>query len=269
MGGNLAGIPVVILLFGGTSESAPIALALAEAGVRVFVSLATDVDCNCGTHRLISVRRGPLTEGEIAELIRTSGIRIVIDATHPYAKGIQDNAKSAAQKTGCRYLRYNRPSTLQPNSDVIRAASHDEAALRACGFGKPVLLTTGSKVLAPYIQASKEMNVPLYARILDCKESEVAWKTAGLAPEALIVGRGPFSIEENRRVIRERGIGVLVTKDSGEAGGFREKIEAARLERCMVVVVDRPSVAVSVDSFASVDDLIAAILQPEFKEHFY
>ncbi|MBI2437234.1 MAG: precorrin-6A/cobalt-precorrin-6A reductase, partial [Lentisphaerae bacterium] len=50
---------------------------------------------------------------------------------------------------------------------------------------------------------------------------------------------GPFSLEENRALIRRFGVGVLVTKDSGAAGGFQAKQEAARLEGCLLVVVGR------------------------------
>ena len=53
-------------------------------------------------------------------------------------------------------------------------------------------------------------------------------------------GRGPFSVKENRRQIRAFGIGVMVTKDSGRAGGTPEKLDAARLENCQVIVVHRP-----------------------------
>jgi precorrin-6A/cobalt-precorrin-6A reductase len=45
---------------------------------------------------------------------------------------------------------------------------------------------------------------------------------------------------ENRATIRKYGIGVVLTKDSGTAGGVPEKLEAARLEGCRVVVVRRP-----------------------------
>ncbi len=53
--------------------------------------------------------------------------------------------------------------------------------------------------------------------------------------------RGPFSVEENRRQLRAFGIGVLVTKDSGQAGGTAEKLQAAQAEGCRVVVVRRPA----------------------------
>ncbi|HSR13508.1 MAG TPA: precorrin-6A/cobalt-precorrin-6A reductase, partial [Thermodesulfobacteriota bacterium] len=70
-------------------------------------------------------------------------------------------------------------------------------------------------------------------------------------------GRGPFSVDENRRAIREYGIGTLVTKDSGAMGGVPEKLEAARLENCRVVVVKRSQDLKG--TFESTADLIEAV----------
>jgi phosphoserine/homoserine phosphotransferase len=64
-------------------------------------------------------------------------------------------------------------------------------------------------------------------------------------PERIVAARGPFGTEETRALLRRFGIGVLVTKDGGEAGGVREKLAAARLEACAVVVVRRPTPAVA------------------------
>ena len=55
-----------------------------------------------------------------------------------------------------------------------------------------------------------------------------------------MTGRGPYTVEDNRQLLRRFGIKVLVTKDSGDRGGVLEKLEAARLEGCRIVVVGRP-----------------------------
>ncbi len=63
----------------------------------------------------------------------------------------------------------------------------------------------------------------------------------GFSGWQIVTGRGPFSLEENRTLIRRFSAAVLVTKDSGEAGGFSAKEQAARLESCQLIVVGRPS----------------------------
>jgi len=55
----------------------------------------------------------------------------------------------------------------------------------------------------------------------------------------IVLDRGPFTLDGERRLLRDRRINVLVTKDSG---GFAPKLEAAREQAIPVIVVDRPPV---------------------------
>ena len=81
---------------------------------------------------------------------------------------------------------------------------------------------------------------------------------AGIPPQHILAGRGPFSVEQNRRHIRAFGIGVLVTKDSGRAGGVPEKLQAARSEHCRVVALRRPEAA-GPAAFTDVGRLLRAV----------
>jgi precorrin-6A/cobalt-precorrin-6A reductase len=102
--------------------------------------------------------------------------------------------------------------------------------------------------------------VALVARVLPRRESFQACLRAAIAEDCIISARGPFTVEENRAQIRRYHIGVLVTKDSGDAGGVPAKLEAARLERCAVIIVDRPPLPASA-AYDSVEDLVAAVLK--------
>lgn len=254
------GIPAMILLLGGTSETAPIANSLAEAGLPVLVSMATDVNLDCGRHSGITVRHGRLTEAQMVELIQNQRVRILIDATHPHAAIVHRNARAAARCAGCSYMRFSRPSALETTDDVLTVSSHEYAAEIACRYKRSILLTTGSKILTPYITAAKNAGIMLYVRVLSSEEAVQACYTAGLKEESIIAGRGPYIIEQNRDIIQKYHIGVLVTKDSGAAGGFREKIEAARIEKCIVIVVKRPDEKYG-DTFSSYEDLIRSSLR--------
>ena len=59
--------------------------------------------------------------------------------------------------------------------------------------------------------------------------------------EEMLLGRGPFSVADNRAALRALGAAVLVSKDSGEAGGLEAKAEAACLENAVLVEVERCS----------------------------
>jgi precorrin-6A/cobalt-precorrin-6A reductase len=66
-------------------------------------------------------------------------------------------------------------------------------------------------------------------------------------------------VEENLAVLRRYKIGVMVTKDSGAAGGVPAKIEAARLHGCRVVVVQRPK-GPDGQTFSDVSELVAEVV---------
>ena len=251
----------MILLFGGTSETAGLATALANNDHTVLVSTATDAVLDVGSHELIQRRCGRLNEDDIVELIQQQSISLVIDASHPYAAELHATVAAAAQRAQIPSFRYQRQTAaIIGEENIYFVSDHHEAAALALTFGDPVLLTTGSRQLAPYIGLLKTHNIPLYARVLPHPESERACDVAGLPTESRIVGRGPFTEAENRELIRTKHIGVLITKDSGTRGGVNEKISAARKENCRVIVVQRPPQEYGFTHiFDTMDKLIAAV----------
>jgi precorrin-6A/cobalt-precorrin-6A reductase len=249
----------MILLLGGTSETAPLAEALVEKGFSVLVSTATDIALTIGNHPAIRRRTGPLDEPQLTRLLLEEKIRGVLDATHPYAEAIGPLARKIAGQLQLPYFRWLRPAALSGSSEILTAADHAEAATLAFSIGVPVLLTIGSKNLEPYVRESRRTGVPVIARILDHPDSRAVCQKLRLPEEVVLPGKGPFSIDENRSTIRNFRIGVLVTKDSGKAGGVPEKLEAARKEGCRVVVVRRPESPV--EYFDHVEPLIKGLLE--------
>lgn len=80
----------------------------------------------------------------------------------------------------------------------------------------------------------------MYARVLPGSVSGALCCEAGFPEAHIIRKRGPFTEEENLAVIRKFGISSLVTKETGKAGGFDEKISAAKKSGCRVISVRRP-----------------------------
>jgi precorrin-6A/cobalt-precorrin-6A reductase len=237
----------MILLIGGTSETAPLASGIAGAGCGVLVSTATDAPLAIGDHPRISRRMGPLDEEGLVKLGKKEGFQAIVDAAHPYAAALHAAAQAAAKRLGIPYLSLRRPeglSTPAPAASeagwLFFAADHEEAATLAFADGRPVLLTTGSRNLAPYAAQSRRTGIPLAVRILDAPESLAACRAAGIAAERITAGRGPFTIEENLAAIRRFGIGVVVTKESGRAGGLDAKLAAAREAGCRLIILRRP-----------------------------
>jgi precorrin-6A/cobalt-precorrin-6A reductase len=250
----------MILLLGGTSESVSLSSRLAEQGYPVLVSTATDIPMNIKGHPLISRRNGELGEADFIDLIRSNGIRAVIDATHPYAQKISALAQKAARAADVPYFLWDRPPVVHRDGNFLFARDHEEGARLAFSLHKPVLLTTGSRNLKPYAQKSLQNQVPLWVRVLSHPGSVKTCLQAGIPEDHIILGRGPFSVEDNKEVLKKYSIGVLVTKDSGLSGGVPEKLEAARQEHCQVVVIERPEVF-SGKRFQRMEDLLVELKQ--------
>lgn len=249
----------MILLLGGTSDAAPLALRLAQDGYRVLVSKATRVPLESSAHPHIEIRCGLLDHDGLAKLVDRRGIHAIVDATHPYAVGIRATASRVAKEKGISYLSFVRPPAVDPATlGVEFAADHPAAAVAAFRRGRPVLLTTGTRNLNAYVEQSRRKGLPLIVRALDHPDSLDACRRAGVSPDHILARRGPFSVEENRGHIRAFGIGVLVTKDGGAAGGTAEKLQAARAEGCEVVVVARPDLGAE-GVFSDMNAILAAL----------
>jgi precorrin-6A/cobalt-precorrin-6A reductase len=166
---------------------------------------------------------------------------------------------AAARQTGVPLVAYLRPGLAESDLQGLQlAADHAAAAEAAFADGRTVLLTVGAGNLTPYVARSRATGVPLVARVLDRPESRAACRRFGIPAAGIISGRGPFGVEENRRHIRRFRVGVLVVKDSGRAGGTAEKLEAARLEGCRVILLRRPRPALA-PTFDRVENLVQAV----------
>lgn len=247
-----------VLLLGGTSETEPLALKLARSGYGVLVSTATDEVLRIGEHANIKRRCGRLGMKEMAALLAEGNFFALVDATHPYAGEVHQIARQACQQARLSYLRYQRQETKRHKGDWLFAENHEEAALLACKSAQPILLTTGSRNLVPYVEEAGREGVPLFARVLEHEESIRACDEAGLEENQRILGRGPFSYEDNVELIRRHRIGVVVSKDSGDAGGVMEKWRAAQDEKCKFIVVKRPQ-EVMTYTFDCMDDLLCCL----------
>lgn len=247
----------MILLLGGTSETREIATALAENGHQVLVSTATDLSLDVGHLPKIRRRCGRLHKDEMAELIATEEVDSIVIATHPYAAQVRAMASELAVELSLPCYSYVRPSAGEFDGCTF-AKDHDEAAGLASKLKRNVLLTTGSNNLSAYAREAERTGLTFYIRILPADASVRACHEAGFKEMSIIAERGPFSIEQNRECIRKHNIGVLVTKDSGIAGGVPEKLKAANLEGCQVIVVRRPT-SKNICDYQSISSLVEAI----------
>jgi precorrin-6A/cobalt-precorrin-6A reductase len=233
-----------VLLIGGTSETYPVAKLLLEKCSSILVSTATDEPLQLPQNPTVKRRCGRLTESEFTNLLHEQGITLVIDAAHPYAEAVHLTVLAAARSAGIPLIRFERQQIPEDygNAAVVFVQDHLSAAEKAFSYGKPVLVTTGSNNIEPYVRAAREADVKILARVLPREESILKAKKAGLNDAEIIAEKGPFTRVHNEKMIKKHTIGIVVTKESGLEGGIVEKIEAAQACGCIIVFVQRPPV---------------------------
>ena len=233
----------MILVLGGTLEGREISGLLAAEGFEVLVSVVSGYGAELIPRDLpVNILVTQLDAPEMEDLIAERDIRLIIDATHPYARVITDTAWKISEKTGIPYIRYERPPIANKvQSDrVFRAGTYEEAAMMAVNTAETVFLTIGSRNLEPFIRIGREHQKRVVARVLPDAGVLEQCAALSMSPKDIIAIQGPFSLEMNRIMLREFGAGVLVTKDSGSTGGTDKKIAAAADLGIPVIIVARP-----------------------------
>jgi precorrin-6A/cobalt-precorrin-6A reductase len=239
----------MILLLSGTSEGRILSARLRAEGLAFVASVTTPE----ARHLFSELDPPPevlvkqLSGEAMTTFLRERRVRVILDATHPFAQRISEKAIQVAAQEHIPYVRYERPATSLPTTpqsceggEVITVPDMEMAAQICLQRGSRVFLTTGTKTLSVFrqVMACKWVMV----RILPTMASLSQALEAGLPPAQILALRGPFSQELEWALLRQYRIDLLVTKDSGVAGGVETKLAAAAALQVPAVVVSRPLV---------------------------
>ncbi len=229
-----------ILIFAGTVEGRRIAEYLVRAGIAVHVCVATEY----GEKLLpkgdeITVTSKRLTMEEMRTIFVQQEVPLVIDATHPYAVLVSQNIKQACMETGKEYMRMLRGSIQEQAEHCTYLDSVEDAVQLLKDTEGNVLLTTGSKELAKFTEIP-DYSKRLFARVLSTMTVVNECQKLGFEGRNLICMQGPFSEELNYAMLKQIDAKYLVTKESGSAGGFMEKLNAASKAGVKTIVIGRP-----------------------------
>ena len=232
----------MILVLAGTQDGREIAAGLREAGYEVIASVVSEYGRELVAQSGVPVQAAAMDEQELQQFVIQHGIRLMIDATHPYAVNVSRNARQVAANLHIPCLRYERPDSALPiYAKLVLAPDMQRAAEMAVGLGKTVFLTTGSHSLPLFRAAAAGRDCRLIARVLPQPEVIADCIANGFSPADIIAAQGPFSQELNRELFRAYGADVMVTKNSGAIGGTDAKIAAAIELGLIIVVVQRPA----------------------------
>ena len=220
------------LVFAGTSEGRQLAGFLKEHQIYAEICVATEYGeelLESETSEYVQVHTGRMDAAEMEHQIRkrmSDGLKAVIDATHPHAVEVTANIRKAVD-----WL-----ETQQGN----------------------ILLTTGLKELPEITERISDRD-RLYARVLPQAEAFTTAERIGLPKKQLICMQGPFSKNMNVTLLQETNASFLLTKESGVAGGFADKVQAAKEAGATCVVILRPEQ----DSGYSLQEVEQLILQED------
>jgi len=218
-----------ILILGGTAEAAAIARRLVAAGADVVTSLAGRTSKPAPLPGRIRIGGFGGAEG-LARYIAENDITRVIDATHPFANRISQNARLACAAAGIPLERPERPAwEKQPGDNWIEVKSLGDAAA-ALPSGARVFLALGRQHLAVF---ESRPDCHFVVRMVDPPE-----KPLGLAGYDLILGKPSADPHEEADLFRVHQITHLVCRNSGGEAGYG-KIAAARSMGLPVVMVGR------------------------------
>lgn len=246
----------MILVLAGTRDGRELASRLADNGHQVLASVVSEYGGFLAKHPRVQVHIGALDEVGLVDLIRTAGVKYIVDASHPYAVGVSENAMKAAAGTGVIYLRFERPMTPLPGYDRLHVVSDArQAAQTAALLGKTIFLTTGSRALNVFKEDPALKSSRVIARVLPDPSVIEQCVALGFSPGDIVAIQGPFSLALNVELFRFYQAEVIVTKNGGDIGGADTKIEAAIYLNLPIVVIDRPKIEYPT-LFNSIDQVV-------------
>lgn len=226
-----------MLLLGGTAESRWLARELTGwPQLHVITSLA-------GRLRDPLLPPGEVRIGGfggrdgLVEWLWARQVRVVVDATHPFAGAITAAASAATAQLGLPFLVLRRPGwQAGPTDDWHWADSLSEAARLLPGLGQRAFLTIGRTGLAAFAHLDQ---LWFLLRVIGTAGVDAGGRLFAARHE-VVVDRGPFTLDNELDLLRRHRIDVLVTKDSG-GELTAAKLAAARHLGLPVLLVRRPS----------------------------
>ena len=232
-----------ILIFAGTTEGRKLSECLSKADILHTVCVATEYGEIVLTENACAhVHRGRMDVEEMSAFISDGQFSAVVDATHPYAQVVTENIRTAMKGMDIPYIRLKRETDDSYDYDKIRSFECNEDCAEALlQINGNILLTTGSKELSVYC-GYEGLKDRLYVRVLPGLESLSLCNENGIMGKHILALQGPFTVDMNEAMLRQYDISCLVTKKSGRAGGYIEKLEAAKRLDIPVYVVERANV---------------------------
>jgi precorrin-6A/cobalt-precorrin-6A reductase len=230
-----------VWLIGGTSDSATITNILVGSNISLVITVTT------ATAQALYVDAAEVVVScmnaiQMRSFCQQHQIKVVVDASHPYATEVSQQAIAIATELNIPYLRYERtlyqPSTVPEG--LIELDSFERLLAGDYLTAQRVLLTVGCQAL-PRFQ-SWQNRATLFARILPKIKSLETAIASGFTSDRLIALRPPISVATETALWQQWQISLVVTKASGKAGGEDIKRKVAASLGIPLIVITRPQI---------------------------
>jgi len=231
-----------LLVLGGTGDAKQIAKRLmAIVNLEVIYSIAGLVRLPNLTCTVIS---GGFTQhGGLSHYLKAHQIDAILDATHPFALRMSEQAVQSAAELNIPYYSLLRESWQAQDNDQWLLADTEESLFNQLALAinqgcKNIFYTNGqiSRQLAIELDAMAELNEvfgPARYIIRSAKETELPLYSHWI--QAI----GPYDLNNELSLFKEFEIDLLVTKNSG-GDATRSKLDAARKLNIPVLMLQRP-----------------------------
>ena len=233
----------MILVFAGTQDARALINMLLEQGYEVLASVVSEYGKSLLNHQQLKINDARLTLNDIKKLAQDNDIDTIIDASHPYAEIVSENALTVAKDLNIKYIRYERATALLPEYEKLMIVeSYHQAAKVAGTFGNNIFLTTGSKTLDVFLNEPSLKDKNITVRVLPSVQLITKCQVAGLTAKNIVALQGPFSHELNLESYKKYQSEVIITKNSGIIGGTDTKISAAISLNLPIIMIARPKI---------------------------
>ena len=231
----------MILILGGTTEGRLAVKVADEAGSPYYYStrgIQQEIACRNGIH---------LTGGMDVEAMTSfcihHQIRLLVDAAHPFAVGLHQTVYETAIRLNLPVVRVER-SYPERATDIVWCEDYEDAVRQLEKDRIHSLLSlTGVQTIGK-LRGYWE-KYACWFRILKRDESLALARSQGFDEQRIVY----YQAEDEESLLKRLTPQAILTKESGETGGFQQKIDAARMLGIPVYVVKRPSLP---DSFMNV-----------------
>lgn len=226
----------MILILGGTTEGRLTANTLDESGNPFYYSTRGN-EQEVSLHHGIRLQGG-MDAGAMEQFCRQKGIRLLVDAAHPFAEELHRNVATVGQRLQVPVIRLERIYPPRTACPVIWCAGYDEAVKKILqSHPASLLLLTGVQSIARLAALWKDKNIRCHCRILDRDSSRLLADRQGFPRERLCY----YHESEDERIVMEQlHPEAIILKESGLSGGFKEKVEVATSLGIQVFAIQRP-----------------------------